>query len=189
MPLYCVHDTKGLMDMDDIEKGFSEILKKINEYKDKKENLEEKIAEQDAKLLARMAVDVAPIIQSIGLSMLERGKKDSKGEIYDAIYYPELMFVLGKTDPMPYRPDKPEMAVDTQYCVLSEDGTFYELMYSSNELIIDTYRNPLAPREVIDIYGYDVMFMLYRALHDYLKDEEELIGALEKTLEYVFQEK
>jgi hypothetical protein len=81
------------------------------------------------------------------------------------------------------------MAVDTQYCVLSEDGTFYELMYSSNELIIDTYRNPLAPREVIDIYGYDILFMLYRALHDYMKDEEELIGALEKTLEYVFQEK
>jgi hypothetical protein len=29
--------------------------------------------------------------------------------------------------------------------------------------------------------------MLYRALHDYSKEEEELVGALGRTLEYVFE--
>jgi hypothetical protein len=184
-----MRDDKGLMDMDDIEKGFAEILRKIEDYKEKKERLGDKVAEQDAAMLGRMAADAAPLIRSMGLSMLERGKKDPKGEIYDAMYFPERMFVLGKTDPVPYRPDAPEKPVDTQYCVLSEDGTFYELMYSANELIIDSFRNPLTPREVIDLYGYDIMFMLYRAFRDYMKDEGELIGALEKTLEYVFREK
>jgi hypothetical protein len=175
--------------MDDIEKGFSEILKKIEVYREKKAKLEHEVEEQDVKLLARMAADAGPLIKSIGLSMLEKGKKDPKGEIYDAVYFSERMFVLGKTDPVPYRPDDPQKMVESQYCVLSEDGTFYELMYSSNELIIDSYRHPLAPQEVIDIYGYEIMFMLYRAFRDYMKDEEELIKALEKTLEYVFSEK
>ena len=177
------------MAMDTIEKGFSEILEKIEIYKKKKDELSREVAEQDAQLLGRMAQDAASLIHSIGLNMMEKGKKDPKGEIYDSVYFPERMFVLGKTDPVPYRPDAPEKKVDSQYCVLSEDGTFYELMYSSNDLVIDSYRNLLTPQEVIDLYGYDVMFMLYRALHDYMKDEEELIGALEKTLEYVFQEK
>lgn len=189
MPLSCVHDARELMDMDVIESGFAEILRKIEDYKEKKERLESEVAERDAALLGRMAADAAPLIHSIGLSMLEKGKKDPKGEIYDAMYFAEKMFVLGKTDPVPYRPDAPEKTVDTQYCVLSEDGTFYELMYSANELIIDSFRNPIAPREVIDLYGYDIMFMLYRAFRDYMKDEEELIGALEKTLDYVFREK
>jgi len=175
--------------MDTIEKGFSEILEKIEIYKKRKDELSGEVAEQDAQLLGRMAQDAASLIHSIGLNMLERGKKDPKGEIYDAMYFPERMFVLGKTDPVPYRPDAAEKTVESQYCVLSEDGTFYELMYSSNDLIIDSYRNPLTPRQVIDFYGYDIMFMLYRALRDYMKDEEELIRALEKTLEYLSREK
>jgi len=175
--------------MDTIEKGFSEILEKIEAYNKRKEELSREVAELDAELLGRMAADAAPLIHSMGLSMLQRGKKDLEGEIYDAMYFPERMFVLGKTDPVPYRPDDPEKTVESQYCVLSEDGTFFEIMYSANELIIDAYRNPLAPREVIDIYGYEIMFMLYRAMRDYLKDEAELVKALEKTLEYVFQEK
>ena len=186
-PSACVA-VKGLIPMDDIEKGFAEILKRIERYNEKTEGLSREVAAQDAKLLGRMAADAAPLIRSIGLNMLERGKKDPKGEIYDARYFPERMFVLGKTDPVPYRTDDPEKEVESQYCVLSEDGTFYELMYSANQLIIDTYKNPLSPQEVIDIYGYDIMFMLYRALRDYMKGEEELIRALEKTLEYVFRD-
>ncbi|MDG6257251.1 MAG: hypothetical protein QCH35_06600 [Methanomicrobiaceae archaeon] len=175
--------------MDTIEKGFSEILEKIEAYNKRKGELSREVAEHDAELLGRMAADAAPLIRSMGLNMMQMGKKDPKGEIYDAMYFPERMFVLGKTDPVPYRPDDPGKAVESQYCVLSDDGTFSEIMYSANELIIDSYRNRLAPREVIDIYGYDIMFMLYRAMRDYMKDEAELVKALEKTLEYVFQEK
>jgi len=75
--------------------------------------------------------------------------------------------------------------VTDQFCVLSEEGKFYELMYSSDEVITDSYLNPISPADVLRIYGYDAMFMLYRAMRDYLKSEEDLIEALGKVLEFV----
>jgi len=62
-------------------------------------------------------------------------------------------------------------------------------MYSSDGFIVDSYQNEITPREALDIYGYDVMFMLYRAMHDYLKGQEALVEALGVTIEYLFPEK
>ena len=49
------------------------------------------------------------------------------------------MIVLAKTDPMNYRPDDVTKKVDDQFCTLSEDGRFYELMYSSDGMSVDSY--------------------------------------------------
>jgi hypothetical protein len=62
-------------------------------------------------------------------------------------------------------------------------------MYSSDGFITDSYLNPLDTGAVIETYGYDAMYMLYQALRDYLKGEEELVDALEKIISYVFPEK
>jgi hypothetical protein len=173
--------------MDAIEEGFLAISRKIEILKEEKESLSAEIKKKDSQLLERMAEHAAAFISNIGLNLLEKGKKDGKGEIFDAAYFAEKMFVLGKTDPVPFRPDNFDKAVTSQYCVLSEKGTFFELMYTENDVLIDTYLNPLSADEVLDLYGYDIMFMLYRALHDYSKEEEELVGALGRTLEYVFE--
>ena len=126
------------------------------------------------------------VIKIIGLNMLMKGKQDGKGELFDTSFYQQKMIVLGKTDPMKYRPDDVTKKVDDQFCILSEDGKFYELMYSSDGVSVDSFLQPLSGREVIDIYGYDAMFMLYRAMHDYEKNQEELLKALEKTLNFIF---
>ena len=44
-------------------------------------------------------------------------------------------------------------------------------------------------KTAIEHYGYDIMFMLYRAMHDYLKGEEALVEALEKVIGYIFTPK
>ena len=173
--------------MDAIEEGFLAISRKIEMLKEEKESLSPKIRKMDSQLLGRMAEHAAPFISTIGLNLLREGKKDGKGEIFDAAYFAEKMFVLGKTEPVPFRPDDVEKSVTSQYCVLSEEGAFYELMYTENDVLIDSYLNELSFEEVLDIYGYDIMFMLYRALHDYAKEEEELVRALGRTLEYVFE--
>ncbi|MDT8358400.1 MAG: hypothetical protein RQ758_07865 [Methanomicrobiaceae archaeon] len=173
--------------MDAIEEGFLAISRKIELLKEEKESFSAEIKKKDSQLLERMAEHAAPFISTIGLNLLQQGKKDGKGEIFDAAYFTEKMFVLGKTDPVPFRPDDVEKPVTSQYCVLSEKGTFLELMYSENDVLIETYLNPLSPDEVLDIYGYDIMYMLYRALHDYSEEEEELVKALGRTIEYVFE--
>ena len=96
------------------------------------------------------------------------------------------MIVLGKTDPVKLRLDDINKKVDDQFCLLSEDGKFYEIMYSSDGFLVDSYLHPLTPREVLDLYRYKIMFMLYRALHDYLKNQDALLEALEKTINFVF---
>jgi len=170
---------------DIIEKGFSEILKKIDMMKKEESALSEEIRSRDVALLQKMGDSVREIISGIGMNMLERGKQDAKGELYNPVYYPKKMIILGKTDPIPYRPDNMTRKVTDQFCVLSEEGKFYELMYSSDDVITDSYLNPILPADVLRIYGYDAMFMLYRAMRDYLKSEEELIEALGKVLEFV----
>jgi hypothetical protein len=175
--------------MDEIEAGFQKILQKIEDLKNKKEPLAEKIRQNDAALLGQMAQSAMPVVASIGLAMLQKGKQDTKGEIYDANYYPKKMIILGKTDPSPFRPDDPSKKVTDQFCVLSEEGKFFELMYSTDGFITDSYLNPLDAGSVFETYGYDAMYMLYQAMHDYLKCEEALVDALEKIISYIFPQK
>lgn len=133
-----------------------------------------------------MAAQVSPVISKIGIELLEKGKKDIQGEIYDPRHYPSKMIILGRSaDPAPYRPDNLSRAVQDQFCLLGEDGKFYEVMYSSDELVIDSYLAEISPRQVIELYGYEVMFMLYKAMQQYLENQEDLMSALEKTISFI----
>ncbi|MGD0081045.1 MAG: hypothetical protein ABSB80_10430 [Methanoregula sp.] len=172
--------------MDEIEKGFEKLMKKIEELQEKNATLSEKVRTNDAKLLAKMSASAVPVVKIVGLNMLRMGKQDTKGEIYDPVYYPQKMIVLGKSEPAALRPDDPSKKITDQFCVLSEDGDFFELMYSFDGFLTDSYLNPVDPKTALDRYGYDILFMLYRAMHDYLKGEEALIEALEKVVGYVF---
>ena len=96
------------------------------------------------------------------------------------------MIVLGKTDPSEYRPDNMAKKVEDQFCVLSEDGKLYEMMFSFDGFIVDSYANPISPKEALERYGYDPMYMLYLALHDYLKGQDELVASLKRVLDFVF---
>jgi hypothetical protein len=178
--------------MDEIEKGFEKIKEKVEhlaELEEKGKNLSEKVRAGDAKLLEKMAKSAEPVVKKIGLNILKKGKQDTKGEMYDPQYYPQKMIILGKTDPAPCRPDNPSVPVVNQFCVMSEVGDFFEAMYSFDGFLTDSYLHPITARQAIDQYGYDIMFMLYQALRDYLVGEEELIEALEKVIGYVFVKK
>ncbi len=179
--------------MDEIEAGLKKIEEKIEELKvleEKRESLSKVIRDHDAELLTRMAKLAVPVVKIIGLNMLRKGKQDTKGEIYDPAYFPGKMIILGKSaNPASFRPDNPQMPVTDQFCVLSEDGKLFELMYSFDGFLTDSYLNPIDAKTAIDHYGYDIMYMLYRAIHDYLKGEEALIDALEKVIAFVFAKK
>ncbi len=178
--------------MDEIEKGFEKIKEKIDtlaKLQEKGKTLSEKVRANDAELLGKMAKSAKPVVEKIGLNLLKKGKQDTKGELYHPQYYPGKMIILGKTDPAPCRPDNPSMQVVDQFCVMSADGEFFELMYSFDGFLTDSYLNPITAQQAIDQYGYDIMFMLYRALHDYLEGEENLINALETVIGYVFGKK
>ncbi|WML66989.1 MAG: hypothetical protein METHP_00460 [Methanoregula sp. SKADARSKE-2] len=172
--------------MDEIEAGFEKIMQKIKDLQEKDAVLSEEARDNDAKLLRKMAETSRPIVKSVGLNMLKMGKQDTKGEIYDPAYYPAKMIVLGKTEPAAFRPDNPTKTITDQFCVLSEDGDFFELMYSFDGFLTDSYLNPIDTKRAIGSYGYDIMFMLYQAMHDYLKGEEALVESLEKVIGYVF---
>jgi len=176
--------------MDEIEAGYKKIEQKIQELQEKADSLTKEIRDHDAELLARMAKSAVPVVRVVGLNMLKKGKQDTKGEIYDPAYFPRRMIILGKaTKPAASRPDNPQMPVTDQFCVMSEEGKFFELMYSFDGFLHDSFLNPIDSKTAIDHYGYDIMFMLYRAMHDYLKGEEALVEALEKVLGYIFPPK
>lgn len=172
--------------MDEIEAGFTKLTEKIDGMTKSTDAAAKEIKENDALLIEKMGGMALPVIRSIGLNMLEKGKQEESGELYDTSFYPQKMIVLGKTDPVKFRLDDISKKVDDQFCLLSEDGKFYEIMYSSDGFLVDSYLHPLTPREVIDLYGYEIMFMLYRALHDYLKNQDALLEALEKTINFIF---
>jgi hypothetical protein len=177
------------MHMDDvIEQGYMQLVAATRETAGEKEKLTDEMKTQRAALLARMAAETAPLVPQIGLSMLYRARIDINRELYDPEYYPEKMILLGKTEPMPYRPDDMTKKVDTQLCVFSEDGSFSELMYSTTEIRIDSYREKLTPESALEIYGNEILFMLYRAMREYLQKEKDLVDALGKTLEYIASE-
>lgn len=176
--------------MDEIEAGLKELEKKIidlEKLKAKGETLSQEIRNHDSELLARMAKLAIPIVNIVGQKKLRIGKRDNKGEIYDPAYYPQKMIVIGVvTEPSSFRPDNPQKPVVSQECVLSEDGKFFDLMYSFDGFIIDSYLNPIDSKTAIEHYGYSIMIMLYSGIRKYLKGEDELIDALEKVISYVF---
>jgi hypothetical protein len=174
--------------MDEIEKGFDLIFEQLDELNRATEERARQILEGKAKLLGKMAAASAPVVARIGLSMVNRAKLDSKGEPYNAEYYPEKMLVLGKTEPAKFRPDDVSKAIIDQFCVLSGEGKFYELMYSASPIFMDSYLNPLTPEQVLDLYGLEILFMLYRAMRDYLETNRELVEALGKVILFVFGE-
>jgi hypothetical protein len=179
--------------MDEIEAGLKKIEEKIKDLKaleEKRDSLSQEIRDHDAELLKQMAKIAVPIVKIIGLNMLRKGKQDTKGEIYDPAYFPQKMIILGKSvNPASSRPDNPQMPVTDQFCVLSEDGKLFELMYSFDGFLTDSYLNPIDAKNAIEHYGYDLMYMLYCAIHDYLKGEEALVEALEKVIAFVFARK
>ena len=175
--------------MDEIEAGFEKLIEKIEETRGKSAELSAQVKENDAKLLTRMTKSAVPVIKTIGLNMLKMGKMDTKGELYDPMYYPRKMIILGKTDPAAFRPDSPDKQVTDQFCVLSDEGKLFELMYSFDGFLTDSYLNPIDAKTAIDHYGYDVLFMLYRALSDYLKGEEELIESARQSDRVCFCQK
>jgi hypothetical protein len=172
--------------MEEIERGFNLLIEKVEKLNEEKGELSGKVRKNDAALLGRMAAISVPVIKRIGLNMLEKGKQDSKGELFNTSFYPFKMIVLGKGEPLAHRPDDANKTVTDQFCLLGEDGKFYELMYSSDGMQVDSYLHSLEPAEVLAIYNYDIMFMLYRAMRDYLEGEEGVLEALRITLEFIF---
>ncbi|HQD24956.1 MULTISPECIES: hypothetical protein [Methanoculleus] len=168
-----------------IEEGYARLLEVIEDLRAKNEESAETIRENSGALLGKMAADAAPVIKQIGLEMLRRAKREASGDLYDQEFYEKKMILLGKTDPLPYRPDNLGMPVDAQLCVLDEDGIFHELMYTNTEIRTDSYLSSLTPEEAFEIYGYDLVFMLYRALYEYAEKEQELMAALARTIEYI----
>ncbi len=173
--------------MDEIvEKGFDRLQEIIKHAKDQQDTLADQIIEQNASLLARMAAAVAPIVSEIGSEFLLKAKQDTKGDLYDQRYYDKKMILLGKTEsPLEFRPDDPKKKVTQQFCVLSETGELFELMFSNDAFIVDTYASPLSPEDALAFYGYDIIYMLYTAMRDYHLAEEDIISALNLTLGYI----
>jgi hypothetical protein len=171
--------------VDEVESGFSKLMEKIAALDAKKETLSREVGKKEGLLLGRMAASSIPVIEKIGLNLLRRGKQDTKGELYDAEFYPQKMIVLGKTDPVEFRPDDMSKKVTDQFCILAEDGRFYELMYSSDGFFVDSFLHPLDADAALRLYGFDIMVMLYRAMRDYLLDQEPLVDALQKTLDFI----
>jgi hypothetical protein len=175
--------------MDAIEKGFDALMQKIDKMQKDEKALTGKVKDNEARLLKKMGASAVPVVNQVGLNMLKKGKQDTKGEMYDPQYYTQKMIILGKAEPAAGRPDNPSVPVVDQFCVLSEDGDFFELMYSFDGFLTDSYLNPIDAKRALDLYGYEVMFMLYKAMHDYLTNEEALLGSLEIVIGYVFGKK
>ncbi|MDO8841118.1 hypothetical protein [Methanocalculus sp.] len=169
-----------------IEEGFTRLTETMKELGDRKEELDSALRSDLSGLLSRMATLATPLVGKLGNQFLNKSKQDGKGELYDTIYYDEKMVIIGRTDdPAPFRPDDMTKSVQKQFCVLTEGGTIAELMYSDDGFIIDSYLNQLTPEEAIELYGLELLYMLYRALYEYANMEEEFVKALEKTLAFI----
>lgn len=173
--------------MDEIvEQGFDRLLASVTETKNTQNERAEELIAQEVILLSRMITAVAPVAGEIGSAFLLKAKQDTKGELYDQRYYDEKMIILGKTDsPLTFRPDDPKKKVTQQFCVLSEKGVLYELMFSNDGFVVDTYASPLTPADALEFYGYDIIYMLYSALRDYALAEEDVLAALDLALGYI----
>lgn len=166
--------------------GYSRLIELIKTADAAVDQNIEDLRRHDAEILGRMGAITAPVIHTMGITILEKGKKDNNGEIYDARHYGMRVFVLGKSiDLAPYRPDDMSRPVVDQFCLLSEDGKFYEVMYSMDDLVVDSFLGELTPRQVLDIYGYEAVFMLYKGMKEYLEGQETLLANLEGTLQFL----
>lgn len=183
-----IQHSMQLIDMDIIEEGYNQLTSRIKEYESEIEEKGENVRNDYALLLERMAETARPVVGTIGMNMLKRGKIDNDGELFHTDYYTTRFIALGKTEPMPFRPDDPAKKVDDQICVLDEEGSFFELMYSSDGQTVDSYLNAISPAEIIDLYGLEIMYMLYRALRDHMKGQRDLVDALGRVLDFVREE-
>ncbi|MBN1431591.1 MAG: hypothetical protein JW931_02345 [Methanomicrobiaceae archaeon] len=172
-----------------IEDGFEEILKKIEESKEREEELTAEVIEKEALLLERLAEKAKPFVSEVGVTLLVGAKSDATGQMVETHFHKKKMFVLGKTDPMPYRPDDMSKPVNSQFCALTEDGTFLEIMYSTIGPITDSYENELTAAEALDLYGLEILYMLYKAFEQYLNEEKEFVDALEKVVSFMMDKK
>lgn len=173
------------MEMDEIERGFQALVERVRAMQSRREELSVELRKKEAELLARMIKDVAPVIPEVGLILLKKGKEDTRGELFDTVYYREKMLVLGKTDPAEFRPDDVTKKIANQFLVLHQDGSLYELMYSSDGITIDSYLNPLGIEDAIRLYGYEILLNIFRFLRDYHAAEESLVAALDTVLTYI----
>lgn len=170
---------------DIIEDGYSALLDRINTSREKITTSREAILKEETLLIERMVSMTAPLVKDIGLSLLKRGKQDTKGGMYDTEYYRQKMIALGKTDTGDGPPDAMGRKVTDQFCVLGEDGVLYELIYTSDGFLITSTLHPLTPADTMATYGLEPVFMLYRAMKEYLRGQEDLVAALERTLQFL----
>lgn len=171
---------------DVIVNGYTRLIELIRTADDSIDQHTVELREQEAAMLARMGAITGPVIKDAGITIMEKGKKDNQGEIYDAVYYPSRFFIIGKsTDLAPYRPDNMSRPVSNQFCMVAEDGKFYEVMYSADDLVVDSYLGELTPGQVLEIYGYDAVYMLYKGMKEYLEGQENLLAGLEVTIQFL----
>ena len=160
----------------------------IKEAKEKQQEIAEMIIKEDKALLEKMLSAVVPVVQAAGSLFMQRAKQDTKGDLYDQMYYSDKMIILGKTEsPASFRPDDPKKQVTQQFCVASEKGELFELMFSNDGFVVDTYASPLSAEDALVFYGYDILYMLYSAIRDYALAEEDLLDALDLTLGFLQQ--
>jgi len=171
-----------------IEEGFEEILKKIEEAKEQEEELTAEVMEKEALLLEKLAEKAKPLVAKVGVTLLLGGKSDASGQMVETHFHKKKMFVLGKTDPIPYRPDDMSKPVNSQFCALTEDGKFLEIMYSTIGPLTDSYENELTAAEALDLYGLEILYMLYKSFEQYLTEEKEFVDALEKVVSFIMDE-
>ncbi|MDO5844057.1 MAG: hypothetical protein Q4Q53_02790 [Methanocorpusculum sp.] len=169
-----------------VEEGFDRLTELVTKTKLEQNAVLNKIAEGDAALLKKMIESVAPVISEAGQEFMLKAKQDSKGDLYDQKYYDFKMILLGKTEhPVEFRPDNPKKKVEQQYCVLSEKGELFELMFSNDGFIVDTYAAPLSIDDALEFYGYDILYMLFSAMREYSLAQQDLLDALNITLGFM----
>ncbi|HJJ29819.1 MAG TPA: hypothetical protein O0W87_02315 [Methanocorpusculum sp.] len=171
-----------------VEQGFDRLLDVIKEAKERQQETADMIVKQDKVLLEKMLSAVVPVVQAAGSLFMQKAKQDTKGDLYDQMYYSDKMIILGKTEsPASFRPDDPKKQVTQQFCVASEKGELFELMFSNDGFVVDTYASPLSAEDALVFYGYDILYMLYSAIRDYALAEEDLLEALGLTLGFLQQ--
>lgn len=173
------------MTTDEIDRGFAALEALIRSNAEAINEESGRVRQDEAALLARMGATAARIVPIAGLEVMARGKVDGSGELFDQAYFPQRMLLLARGEPMAFRPDDPGKAVTDQFCVLRHDGTFAELMYSNDTVLVDSYLAPISAEEALGIYGPELLVMLYRALRQYLEGQEALLAALRTTLEFI----
>lgn len=179
---------QGSCDLEKIEEGFQAAVACAKKSTEGVDALSPEMHAAVAPMIARLTKDAVEIVPQAGLMMMIRGKQDGKGELYDTVYFDQKMLILGKTEPMPYRPDDMTKKVDNQYLVLGEDGVFSELMYSSDGFLIDSYKKDLSAEDAVELYGFEGIVMLYKAVQQFATDESRLHEAMGTVLEFLLAE-